>query len=113
MNDSRTVSGRKDFSSVVPIARYQSINPEMSRDDIDELEDAPDEELEQIEEQLVDRASAARTIEELKIEIETLQTLEELALRVKQSGSDKNGKNSPQYCRVIRRCSMFMVPGEN
>jgi len=63
--------------------------PEMSRDDIDELEDAPDEELEQIEEQLVDRASAARTIEELKIEIETLQTLEELALRVKQSGSDK------------------------
>lgn len=64
-------------------------HPVLSQDDIDELDDAPDDELEQVEEQLVDRASAARTISELKIEIDTLQGLEDLALRVKQSGSDK------------------------
>lgn len=63
--------------------------PELSPDDIDELDDAPDEELERVEEQLVDRASAARRISELKIEIATLQKLEDLALRVKQSGFDK------------------------
>lgn len=68
---------------------FNRLIPEMRPEDIDELEDAPDEEVERIEEEIVDRASAARTIAELEIEIKTLQGLEELALRVKQSGTDK------------------------
>ncbi len=46
----------------------------MTRDDIDELEDAPDAEIEATEENVVDQASASRTIEELKLEIAQLST---------------------------------------
>ena len=55
-------------------------------DDLDELDDAPDAEVEEAEEQVVDQASAARTIKELQIEIGMLKELEELAYRVRQSG---------------------------
>lgn len=62
---------------------------EMSSDDIDDIDDSPDEELDNFEEQLVDHATAARTIAELKKEIETLKELEGIALHVKQSGADR------------------------
>ena len=45
--------------------------------------------MQQREEEIVDQATAARTITELKIEIETLQKLEILALEVRRSGQDK------------------------
>ena len=63
--------------------------PELSEDDIEELEDSPELEIEETEERLVDRATAARTIAELKAEIETLKRLESYALAVRQSGEDK------------------------
>lgn len=63
--------------------------PEFSSDDLDDLEDAPDDELEATEEKIVDQASAARTIAELRIEIAQLQDLEKTALRVRQSGTDR------------------------
>ncbi len=63
--------------------------PSMTSDDIDELEDAPDAEIEATEENVVDQASASRTIEELKLEIAQLQHLEKIALKVRQSGSDR------------------------
>ena len=63
--------------------------PALSADDIDELDDAPDAELEDTEEKVVDQASAARTIAELRIEITQLQGLERIALRVRQSGTDR------------------------
>lgn len=63
--------------------------PGMTSDDIDELEDAPDAEIEATEENVVDQASASRTIEELKLEIAQLQHLEKIALKVRQSGSDR------------------------
>src|SRR5690606_7127246 len=44
---------------------------------------------EDTEERVVDQASAARTIAELKAEIAQLQELERAALRVRQSGSDR------------------------
>ena len=66
-----------------------STSPLLSEDDIEDLEDAPDFEIEQLEEQVIDQATAARTIAELEAEVATLQQLEELALAVKRSGRDK------------------------
>lgn len=63
--------------------------PYLDEEDLDDLEDAPDVEVEEIEEQVLDQATAARTIDELKAEIETLRRLENLALTVRRSGEDR------------------------
>jgi SNF2 family DNA or RNA helicase len=63
--------------------------PELDAEDIEDIEDAPDDELEAAEEQVLDQATAAGTIAELKGEIATLQSLEALALRVRNSGRDR------------------------
>jgi len=55
----------------------------------DDLEDIPDEEREATEQEVVDLATASRTIAELQIEIKLLEELEQLALRVRRSGKDK------------------------
>lgn len=60
-----------------------------SDEDLDDLEDAPSAEVEQAEEQVIDQATAARTIVELEAEIGILNGLETLALKVKQSKIDK------------------------
>jgi len=70
--------------------------PTFSDDDLDDLDDAPDSEIEAVEEQVVDQASAARTIAELEIEIGMLQRLEDLALRVRRSGKDKKWEELSQ-----------------
>ena len=57
-------------------------------EDIEDLEDAPDGEVEAAEEEILDQATAARSIAELKAEIETLKGLESLALGVRRSGAD-------------------------
>lgn len=54
-------------------------------EDIDDLSDG---ELEDLEEQVVDQASAAKTIAELEFEITTLRRLEQLADQVRRSGTD-------------------------
>ncbi len=58
-------------------------------DDDFDADDLPDGELEDLEEQLVDEASAARTIAELEQEIATLADLEELARQLRDSGQDR------------------------
>lgn len=63
--------------------------PALTADEMDDLDDAPDKEVEDTEERVVDQASAARTIAELKAEIAQLKELERAALRVRQSGSDR------------------------
>src|SRR6266700_3239352 len=63
--------------------------PLLTDDDLDDLDDAPDAELEETEERVVDQASAARTIAELEVEITMLTRLEELALQVRRSGTDR------------------------
>ncbi|MFP4193046.1 MAG: DEAD/DEAH box helicase, partial [Candidatus Hydrogenedentota bacterium] len=64
---------------------------ELSEEEIEEIEgdDAPSAEAEAIEEEVADQATAAQTIEELKIEIEILRKLEANALDVRRSGVDK------------------------
>ena len=58
-------------------------------DDIEDLEDAPPEELLVIEDEVLDQATTARTVEELETEIKTLRRLESLAQTVRQSGEDR------------------------
>ena len=60
----------------------------LDAEDVEDLEDAPDNEVEAAEEEILDQATAARTIVELKAEIETLKGLETLALTVRRSGTD-------------------------
>ncbi len=62
--------------------------PSYTSDDLDDLEDAPSTEVEAAEQQVIDQATAARTIAELEAEIAILTRLEELALKVKQSRTD-------------------------
>ena len=69
--------------------KWNQTVPTFTEDELEDLEDAPGEELEATEERIVDLASAARTIAELKAEIATLEKLEALALRVRQSNTDR------------------------
>lgn len=55
----------------------------------DELDDLTGGELEELEEQVVDAATAARTLQELELEIAALSELERLAARVLASGDDR------------------------
>lgn len=61
---------------------------DLDDEDVEDLEEAPENELQAAEEQILDQATAARTIVELKVEIETLKHLEGLALGVRRSGAD-------------------------
>jgi len=60
-----------------------------SDDDIDDLDDAPEAEVQAVEEKVVDRATAARTIAELDAEIASLKVLEGLAIQVRRGGTDR------------------------
>jgi superfamily II DNA or RNA helicase len=63
--------------------------PTLDDERVADLEEAPDEEVEAAEEEILDQATAARTIVELKGEIETLKGLEALALSVRRGGEDR------------------------
>jgi SNF2 family DNA or RNA helicase len=58
-------------------------------DDVEDLEEAPDNEVEAAEEQILDQATAARSIAELRIEVDNLKRLADLALAVRRGGEDK------------------------
>ncbi len=62
--------------------------PVLDEEDVEDLDEAPDNEVEAAEEEILDQATAARTIQELKAEISTLRHLEELAGSVRRSGQD-------------------------
>jgi len=62
--------------------------PVLDADDIEDLDEAPENEVEATEEEVLDQATAASTIAELKIEIDTLTPLEALAAEVRRSGQD-------------------------
>ncbi len=63
--------------------------PQLDEEDIDELYDeAPQDEREDVEQKVIDHATAARTVEELQAEIVRLKDLEGLAKSVHSSGED-------------------------
>lgn len=76
---------RGSLASVRPNEGFAVLDSE----DIEDLEDAPDEEMIAAEEEVLDRATAARTLGELEAEIASLRRLESLAQTVRTSGSDR------------------------
>ena len=62
--------------------------PALPAYDPDELDEAPGAEAEELEEKIVDSATAAQTLMELETEITILKDLEARALRLKLSGQD-------------------------
>jgi len=71
---------------------------------VEDLTDGTAEEAETVEEQILDRATAARTIVELKAEIDILKHLESLALTVRRSGEDK------KWIELARLLSEIFTP---
>ncbi len=57
-------------------------------EDVEDLEEAPENEVEAAEEEILDQATAAATVTELKAEIATLGRLEVLAAEVRRNGQD-------------------------
>jgi len=71
---------------IAPPTVYSGIT--LDAEDLEDLEDAPDAEVEEVEEAVLDRATAARSLNELRLELATLRRLEGLAQRVRHSGDD-------------------------
>ena len=63
--------------------------PLLDNEDIEDWEDTPDVEAAAAEGEILDQATAARTLEELEAEIESLRRLESLAQTVRRGGEDK------------------------
>ena len=80
--------------------------PALDDDDVEDLEEAPDNEVQAAEEEILDQATAARSITELKIEIDTLKGLESLALAVRHGGTDTKWRELASLIGAI-----FAVPG--
>lgn len=87
--------GNQVFASVAPET------PELDAEDVEDLEEAPDNEVETAEEEILDQATAARTIVELKAEIGTLKRLEGLALALRRSGEDRKWRELAKLLGTI------------
>ena len=64
----------------------------LDAEDVEDLEDAPESEVEAAEAEILDQATAAQTIEEPKAGSGTLKRLEDLAQTVRRSGEDRKWK---------------------
>jgi SNF2 family DNA or RNA helicase len=84
-----------------------AIAPTLDAEDVEDLEDAPDSEVEAAEEEFLDQATAARTVAELRTEIETLKRLEKLALAIRRGGEDKKWRElASLLTRVFTRAAI-------
>ncbi len=82
----------------------------LTLEDLADLDEAPESEIEETEEEVVDQASAARTIAELEAEIGMLARLESLALRVRRSGTDKKWEQLSSLLQ--NNAEMFNAEGQ-
>ncbi|MCP3957646.1 MAG: DUF3883 domain-containing protein [bacterium] len=71
------------------VAAIAASVPLLDAEDFEDLDEAPEDEAEAAEVEILDQATAARTIEELEAEILTLRRLEDLARTVRRSGADR------------------------
>ena len=67
---------------------FAAAGPALDPEDVEDLDEAPENEIEAAEQEVLDQATAARSIAELNAEIETLRQLEALALEVRRIGTD-------------------------
>ncbi|MDR1578429.1 MAG: DUF3883 domain-containing protein [Deltaproteobacteria bacterium] len=72
--------------------RDQERAKQYSAHGLEDDDDWPSGEFEELEEKITDQATAANTIEELEAEIATLRKLEDLAAQVRSSGEDRKWK---------------------
>ena len=63
--------------------------PVLDAEDLEDLDEAPEDEVEAVGEEILDQATAARTVTELETEIKTLQRLQALAAEVRRTGDTK------------------------
>ena len=70
------------------VQTFAALLPTLDSEDLEDLDEAPGDEVEAEEERILDQATAARSIEELRIEIETLKRLKGHAQLVRRSGTD-------------------------
>jgi superfamily II DNA or RNA helicase len=82
--------------------------PVITPDEIEDLEEAPEAEVEEAEQQLIDQATAAQTLRELEIEIELLKRLEVLAQGVRRGGKDSKWE---QLSALLHDDRMFDAEG--
>jgi len=75
--------------------------PILDADDVEDLEEAPENEVEAAEEEILDQATAAATLAELRIEIATLTRLENLAADVRRSSLDTKWRELAQLLGEI------------
>jgi hypothetical protein len=84
------------------VARVMAtVVPTLDAEDVEDLEEAPEHEMAATEEEILDQATAARTIDELKAEIATLGRLEVLAGAVRRSGEDRKWRELAGLLSVI------------
>ena len=95
--EERIAAGAEPVASRCLDARWRPDASHDLDDDFD-VDDLPDGELEDLEDELVDQASAARTIAELEGEIGTLRGLERLAARCARGKGQEVGG-------AVRTCS--------
>jgi SNF2 family DNA or RNA helicase len=88
---------QRGAAAAVPAA----LTPVLEEEDLEDLEEAPDNEVAVAEEEILDQATAARTIEELKAEIATLARLEALAQAVRRSGVDRKWRELANLLQEI------------
>ncbi|HEV2380846.1 MAG TPA: helicase-related protein [Terriglobia bacterium] len=74
--------------------------PELSEEDIEDLDEAPEAELEQAEEKIVDQSTASQTIAELEKEIAELRALSQEAARLRRSGKDQKWQQLSETLQV-------------
>ncbi len=82
------VEGEMDGARRGVLGDVDVSEPNLAEGFWDDLDDAPEDEVERAEAVVLDRATASRTAAELRTEIATLGDLEELARRVRRSGRD-------------------------
>lgn len=87
----------------------RSMDIALSFSELDD-DDLPYEEQENMEEQVVDHASAAATIAELEAEIETLKQLEQMANKVRISGIDRKWEELSRLLQDNEK--MFGINGQ-
>jgi superfamily II DNA or RNA helicase/predicted nucleotidyltransferase len=79
--------------------RSQLADARSWRIELDDFDDIPEDEATALEEEFVDEASAAQTIGELRAEIDTLQRLEALAAKVRNSRTDRKWE---ELCALLQ-----------
>jgi len=84
--------------------------PALDAEDLDDIDDSPSDEMEETESEIVDQATAARSIFELKAEIATLARLEALALTVKRSGEDRKWVELSQLLHEVFASKVSETP---